>query len=178
MKFYQQSVIIFGLAIPAVIAIAVIAVCVLGTQKITATLDEKTDMFASSEQSRRAMAEVESEVVVERENLERWQKRLTEETASTVTSHMRTIAEQLPGREFQQTSFERPTGASGFGNASAQKSSQIRLGFRGTYRSVQRAFLELETRMPQLQLQDLRLAPNPNQASMLNVQVAYTAWED
>jgi hypothetical protein len=52
------------------------------------------------------------------------------------------------------------------------------LSFRGTYRSVQRAFLALETRMPQLQLQELRITPNVNQPSMHNVQVSYTAWEN
>ena len=178
MKFYQQSVIFFGFVIPAILTAGVIALCFIGSKKITAALDEKTDNFADTEQTRRAVAAIEPEVAIERENLERWQNRITRETTSTVTSHMRAIAENLPDREFQQTSFERPTGSSGFGSAAAQNASQVRLGFRGTYRSVQRAFVELETRMPQLQLQELRLSPNPTQPSMLNVQVSYTAWEE
>jgi len=46
---------------------------------------------------------------------------------------------------------------------------------------MQRAFLELETRMPQLQLQEMRIEPNSNQQNpspLLNVQVTYTAWEN
>ena len=178
MKFYQQSLIFFGIALPALFAIAVVGLCYFGSQKITTALDEKTDNFASSEQTRRAVADIEPEVARERENLERWQSLLSEEVTSSVPSNMRAIAERLPDREFQQTSFERPTGTSGFGSASEQKSSQVRIGIRGTYRSVQRAFLELETRMPQLQLEELRLTPNTSQPSMLNVQVSYTAWED
>ena len=53
--------------------------------------------------------------------------------------------------------------------------------FRGTFRTMQRAFLELESRMPQLQLQELRIDPSPNQqnqAPLLNFQVNYTAWEN
>jgi hypothetical protein len=52
------------------------------------------------------------------------------------------------------------------------------MAFRGTYRTLQRAFLALETRMPQLQLQELRLEPNATQSSLINLQVTYTAWEN
>ena len=43
---------------------------------------------------------------------------------------------------------------------------------------MQRAFLELETRMPRLQLQDLKIDPSASQSSLLNFQVTYTAWEN
>ena len=52
------------------------------------------------------------------------------------------------------------------------------MAFRGTFRTMQRAFLELETRMPQLQLQELRIDPSSSQSSLLNFQVIYTAWEN
>ena len=97
--------------------------------------------------------------------------------ASTVATNLREISSSLPSKEFQQTAFERPSGSGGFGSASAQKSSQLRIAFRGTFRTMQRAFLELETRMPQLQLQDLKMDPSSTQSSLMNFQVTYTAWE-
>lgn len=178
MKLYQQPVILFGLVIPTLLAIAVFSASMMIRGKVETKLDEKIGKYAQLQQTRRAVKEIESIVSTDREHLARWENQLSEETASVVTTNMRAISERLPGREFQQTSFERPTGTAGFGSASAQKSSQIRLSFRGTYRSIQHAFLELETRMPQLQLQELRISPNVNQPSMHNVQVSYTAWED
>jgi hypothetical protein len=86
--------------------------------------------------------------------------------------------DHLPNKEIQQTAFEPTSTKSGFGAVSAQSSSQLRIAFRGTYRTMQRAFLELETRMPQLQLQELRIDPSSNQSSLLNFQVSYTAWEN
>ena len=83
----------------------------------------------------------------------------------------------LPAKEYQRTSVEYPTGSTGFASASAQNSSQVKLAFRGTFRSVQQAFIELETRMPQLQLQELKIDPSSSSASTLNFQVTYTAWE-
>lgn len=177
MKLYQQTIILFGLVLPMLFAALVLGVCFVAKGKITSSLENKTAAFGQLNQSRRAAQELEMTVSGERDNLERWKKQMSDETASVVTATLRAVEERIPDREFTQTSFERPTGASGFGQVSAQKSSQIRLSFRGTYRSVQRAFLELETRMPQLQLQELRIAPNANQPSMHNVNVSYTAWE-
>ena len=95
-----------------------------------------------------------------------------------MATNLREIIERLPSKEIQQTAFERPGARGGFGSVAAQSSSQIRIAFRGTYRTLQRAFLELETRMPQLQLQDLRIDPSSNQSSLMNFQVTYTAWEN
>jgi hypothetical protein len=95
-----------------------------------------------------------------------------------VTTNIREITEHLPAKEIQQTAFEPTNTKGGFGAVSAQPSSQLRIAFRGTYRTMQRAFLELETRMPQLQLQEMRIDPSSNQSSLLNFQVSYTAWEN
>jgi hypothetical protein len=177
MHFYRQSIILFGIILPTVLAVAIFSVCMVAQKRIAGTFLEKAEEFKSYEQNRKGALVIEAEVNRERPHLERWKTQLSEETASAVTTNLRTISELLPGREFQQTAFERPSGSGGFGAASAQKSSQIRIAFRGTYRSAQRAFLELETRMPQLQLQELRIDPNSTQPSMINFQVNYTAWE-
>ena len=74
--------------------------------------------------------------------------------------------------------FERLGQSGGFGSVSAQKSSGLKFNFRGTFRTVQRAFLELETRMPNLQLQELKMEPSgTGESQLLNFQVTYTAWE-
>jgi hypothetical protein len=91
---------------------------------------------------------------------------------------MKIIGEKLPPKEFQLTASERINNKSGFGNVSAQKSSSVKFNLRGTYRTVQKALLELEARMPNLQLQDLRIEPNSGSgSSLLNFQVTYVAWE-
>lgn len=177
MKFYNQSIIFFGLFLPALLTAAVIVACFMANNHVAETLREKSEINRQLKLSRNGLMQVESSVMAEQEHLDRWNKLLAEEAPSTVTRNLRAIAGKLPEDEFQQTSFDTPAGNAGFGAISAQKSSQIRIGARGTYRSLQRAFFELETRMPQLQLHDMRLSSSPNQPSILNVQITYTAWE-
>lgn len=83
----------------------------------------------------------------------------------------------LPTKEIQQTAFERPPATGGFGAASTQNSSLIKVAFRGTYRTIQRALLELESLMPQLHIVDMKIDPVSGQNSMINIQITYTVWE-
>jgi len=174
---YRQSIVIFGIIVPMLLAAAVVWGGFMLRSKVSASFAEKEGKYKSYEQGRMAAMEIESQVLRDRKHLERWSKMLSGETASTVATNLREITEKLPDKEIQQTAFERPSGSAGFATASAQGSSQIRIALRGTYRTLQRAFLELETRMPQLQLQELRLDPNPTNPALLNLQVTYTAWE-
>jgi hypothetical protein len=179
MHFYRQPIILFGIVLPILLAAVVIGVGSLLKSKMTASFENKKRNYQTYEQGRIAALEIESQVTRGRQHIDRWNAHLSQETASAVATNLREISEKLPSKEIQQTAFERPSsGTAGFGSASAQKSSQIRIAFRGTFRTLQRAFLDLETRMPQLQLQDLRMDPSSSQSSLINLQVTYTAWEN
>ena len=178
MPLYRQPIILFGAVLPVVATAALIGIFSMIKSNMVASAEIKQKSFTASEAGRIAGLEIEAQVGRQRPHLDRWKTQLSHETASAVTTNLREISEQLPAKEIQQTAFERPSGSGGFGAISAQTSSQIRIAFRGTYRTMQRAFLELETRMPQLQLQDLKIDPSTNQSSLLNFQVTYTAWEN
>jgi hypothetical protein len=178
MHLYRQPIILFGIVIPVLVAAAFGGGGFLLKSKMISSFDNKQKTYKTYEQSRIAGLDIETQVGRQRPHIERWNTQLSQETASAVTTHLRKISEHLPAKEIQQTAFERPGGTGGFGSVSAQKSSQLRIAFRGTYRTLQRAFLELETLMPQLQLQEFRMDPISNQSSQLNFQVTYTAWEN
>lgn len=178
MHLYRQTIILFGIILPVVVAGLVVIACAMVKSKMTASFNNKESNFRTYEQGRVAGLEIESQVARQREHLDRWTGLLSEETASTVATNLKEIIDRLPSKEIQQTAFERPAGSGGLGSVSAQGSSQIRIAFRGTFRTLQRAFLELETRMPHLQLQEIRIDPSSSQAALLNVQVTFNAWEN
>ncbi len=176
---YKQSIILFGIVIPLLIAAGLVGACAFVKGRISASFAEKARHYKGYEQNRAGALGIETKLASEREHSERWQELVKQETSSLVTSNLRAIAENLPPKEFQQTAFERLTQTSGFGTVSGQKSSGLKMNFRGTYRTVQQAFLELETRMPNLQLQELKIDPSStSDVSLLNFQVTYTAWEN
>jgi len=174
---YKQSIIFFGIVIPMLALAAIIGGCFFLKNYINQSFDVKTSQYRVYTQSRNSVMQIEGKVAKQREHLARWKTSLSTETTSALRTNLKLISEKLPPKEFQETAFDPIAGKGGFGTASNQKSSQIRLGFRGTFRSVQRALAELEARMPQLQLQELRIDPS-QQGGLLNFQVNYTAWEN
>ena len=178
MHHYRQAIILFGIIVPVLVAAAVIGGGFMLKSKMETSFDTKQKTFKIYEQGRLSGLEIETQVIRQRHHLDRWNEQLAQETASAVATNLRKICERLPSKEIQQTAFERPGAAGGFGAVAAHKSSQLRIAFRGTFRTLQRAFLELETLMPQLQLQELQISPNSSQSYLLNFQVTYTAWEN
>jgi len=181
MKFYRQSIILFGIVLPVLACALLAAVGFTLKSKTLESYDNKQTLYRSHEINRVLALNSEKKITIQRPHLVHWNELLAEDPASAVNINLRAIAEILPAKEFQKTAFERSPGRSGFGAAVAQPSSQLRIVFRGTFRTMQHAFLELETRMPQLQLQDLRIDPNSNPqnpSALLSYQVSYTAWEN
>lgn len=175
---YRQSIILFGIVLPVLVAAIVIGACAFIRGKITGSFENKLQYFSGYERNRMAALEIEAQLSRQRADFDKWNELTGQETFSLVTTNLRAIAEELPPKEFQQTAFERLGQSGGFGSVSAQKSTGLKFNFRGTYRTVQKAFLELETRMPNLQLQELKVDPNQStESSLLNFQVTYTAWE-
>ncbi len=177
MHFYRQPIVLFGIVLPVVLAAVVVGLGFVAKSKMQASFDNKVQTYKTFQMSRAQAQEVETQVIKQRPHATRWNAQLGQETASSVTTCLRDIAEHLPKKEFQQTAFDPTSSKGGLGSAAGQNSSQLRIAFRGSFRTMQRAFLELETRMPQLQLEDLKIDPSSNQSALLNFQVTYTAWE-
>ena len=176
---YKQPIIIFGIIVPLLVCGIIVGACAFVRGKINTSFDNKVMHYSGYESSRIGALGIEAQISRQRDDYERWNEQLTQETFSLVTTNLRVIGETLPPKEFQQTAFERLSQSGGFGNVTAQKSSGLKFNFRGTFRTVQQAFLELETRMPNLQLQELRIDPNTtSESQLLNFQVVYTAWEN
>lgn len=181
MKFYSQSIALFGIALPVLACALFAGLAFTLKSHMLDSFERKHTLFQTYEASRLKALDIEKKITRQREHFDHWTELLAEDPSSAVNINLRAIAETLPNKEFQKTAFERSNARGGLGGATTQPSSQLRIVFRGTFRTMQRAFLELESRMPQLQLQELRIEPNTNAqnpSALLNYQVNYTAWEN
>ena len=178
MNLYRQSIVLFGIVIPILCGLVVIGVGYAVKSKMVEDFETKKNSYSTNQKSEKACLEIESQIKESRPHLERWLQQLASETASIASKTLSQILEKLPNKEIQRTSFNPTQSTTGFGQACAQESSSISIAFRGTFRTMQQAFLELETRMPQLQLNDFKMEPMSGNANQLTYQVSYTAWEN
>ena len=175
--FYRQSIILFGFVVPFAICAVIVGGGMILKSKTSASFLEKQSLFKNAENDRIGALGIEAQISKKRPHMDRWLSQVGKETSNSITSHLKQIGDSLPAKEFQQTAVEYPPNRGGFATSAAQDSSQVRLAFRGTFRSVQLALAELESRMPQLQLQEFKIDPSGSSNSSLNFQLTYTAWE-
>jgi hypothetical protein len=176
MPLYRQAILIFGLILPLTIALASVVASYLLKSKLEDSFRNNIASYKSTDDVRRASLAIESKVIHQRPIMERWNTLLSQEAANTVLTKLDAIISEFPATEIQRVSFTPSSAKTGFG--SAQKSSQVQFVLRGTFNTVQRAFLKLETQLPQLQLQDLVIDPKSSSSSLLTYTVTYTAWEN
>ncbi len=175
---YKKSIIFFGIVIPFVIAISVAAICWVLKGKVTTIYEARVQQYKTFQRSKMAANEIESNIISQRDLYKQWSGILEQDSFTLLNANMKILAGKFPSKEFHQPIPERLPNKIGFGTVSAQNSKGLRFNLKGTYSATQKALLELETRMPNLQLQDFRMNPSSSiDASLLDIQVSYTAWE-
>jgi len=177
MNHFRQSIVIFGFALPLLVLVVVIGIFAFLRGKVSESFASKASYYKSYNSDRLQAMEIENKIGKKRTHTALWAKTIHQETISTLSGHLQELSKKLPSKEFQQTSFAPSNKAGGFGHASAQHSVAIDFSYRATFRSMQQAFVDLESRMPQLQLNDLKISRSP-QSNTLNFQATYTAWEE
>jgi hypothetical protein len=176
MPLYRQSILIFGLILPLTIAIVALVASYFFKSKLEDSFRSNIASYKSTDDVRIASLTIESKIIYQRPNMERWNTSLSQEAGNTVRTKLDAIISELPVSEIQLASFSSSPAKAGFG--SAQKSSQVQFVLRGTFHTVQRALLKLETQLPQLQLQDLVIDPKAISSSLLAFTITYNAWEN
>ena len=179
MSLYRQPIILFGIALPLLASAALVGIAASLKSQVVDSFNAKETSVKAAAMGVIAAQALETEVSIQRPQMQHWSSQLALETKSLVNKNLKEIAEHIPNKKELVFSNSEPSATkAGFGSVSAQNSSQVSLSFRATYRTMQLALLELETRMPQLQAGAIKIVPSPTQSSLLNFQVTYTAWEN
>lgn len=173
---YKDPIIVFGLVVPVFLVVATLGLGVHFRGKLETTYEARKkhhQAFKTVEKERRML---ERKVQSQAPHMHRWMSLFEQPAATSVNTFFRDFQKDYDATHFQQTAFRPTTVAGGIGGASQQPSIQLHFAFRGTYRALQTAFLELETKMPQLQLDSIKLSRAANQ-NVLNAAVVYTTWQ-
>lgn len=172
---YRQAILLFGFVLPGFLAAAIIGALVYAKSELHTTMANKKRLYAAHERGRQEILTLEKKLIKQRPLAKLWAGLLEEETSRSFTAKISELREKLPEAEFQQTSFNPSTTRGAFGSTSPQPSRELQVSFRASYRAMQRAFLEIESSLPQLQLQSLKIERAPSEPT-LSFQASYTAW--
>lgn len=176
MHLYRQSIALFGIVLPLLAFAALAGILLFAKGKVGATHESRAKMHRNHLAATQNAESLHREIDGRRDDIERWNHRLGEEVATVLTPELRALEDQLPAKEFQRGFEERELDGGLFSSVAAQSSDQLKLSFRGTFRTVQQAFLQLESRLPRLQLESLEVQP-ASAPNTLEFSAAFSSWK-
>lgn len=174
---YKEPVLVFGLVAPILLVVVVLGLGFHFRGKFEDTFRTRKSEYANYKKIEAQREALEKKIRTQEPHMNRWMALFEKATGSNVKSFFSDYQKQFRGKEFVQTVFRQTNASGGIASASAQPSIQLQLAFRGTYRALQNAFLELETRMPHLQLDSIKLSVSNQDPSVLSADLIYTAWQ-
>lgn len=106
-----------------------------------------------------------------------WEVVLQNSDIGKVTSLLKEISQEYRGTQtFKQNNFNFVNKETGIGAMSSQPSVSFTVSLSGTFQSIQQCLLSLESRMPNLSLNSMKLEPDQN-SSLLTAELSYSAWK-
>ena len=172
---YQKAVGLFGLAIPLFFLVLLISAVLVGKGRVDDTYRLRQQAFDQDLNTRRQIAQLENKMHSEKERLNAWQKMLAAENRSSFTDHWKRASRSFKGKEFQSSLPVWKSQSAGLGKGVKQPASQVTMSFDATFRAMQIALMEMETSLPQMQLDSMSMNPNKEGRTM-NFQTTFTLW--
>jgi len=172
---YKQAVVVFGILLPAVFLIALTFAVYWKAGSIHQEYELKVNLQNQDAMAAKQNAILAKKVKVQDELLSAWKGLLAKEDRRTFLEHWKTVRKKFKANEFVG---ERPVWSNasmGLGKDVAQPSSSVTLSFDASYRAMQSAFLEVETELPQMQLDSLEMIPNQD-GKTIHFKTVYTVW--
>jgi len=180
MSKHTQSIIIFGLVLPAFVILLAIG----GVFKIRGYIDaerkKRIAKFESYQQSKTESRLLDKKLEQDdrRAKMAYWNDNLQMELTQGLSKHMNSILEGYNDSQLRRTSMGQPSGRSSLASEVESKYNRFVLGFEGGFGPMQETMAALELKMPRLTLESLKVTPTRNLTDRpyLEFDVTYLAW--
>lgn len=174
-NYYKQPVAVFGLAIPLLVVLLLAVGVYYGYSKFDKSYKEKKTVYDKAEKVRLYTLNLQGQVAQNSSELEDWKKMLAIETRGTFVDHWKEAEQKFSGKELTRSPHTWTNFSPGIGNGVSQPSSQVTMAFSGTYRAMQASLMEVESKLPQMQLDSMTMTPDEG-AGRINFVTKFTIW--
>lgn len=175
-SYYKQSVIVFGWVIPLLLMLAVILGMFYWSSDIDAKYKKKKSAYGRAQKAQQKMMELQGRVGQTGPLLASWENMLSTETRGTFLEHWKTAESKFSGRELTRSPHSWVNYSDGLGRGLKQPASQVNMSFSATFRAMQLALMEVESKLPQMQLDSLTMVPEEGNSNTLNFKTTFTVW--
>lgn len=176
---YTKSIVIFGIAIPGALLLIAILVMMSYVKGLKAKSLEKEEAFTNYEMAVNARKSVEKKLAMRTGQMEYWDENLQLGFVQVMNDHVTSIMERMKPEQLRLVEIGRG-GMVSLSKDTKASSSAIMLTFEGGYGPMQFLMGEIETLIPQLEMERLDIGPGRptgrGSSKELQFKVLYSAW--
>lgn len=174
-SYYKEPILAFSIGLPLLLAAILIGASVFAMSNINKKFKVKQAKYTKAQQAQQVIGVLEQKVAKNEAQLGKWQQIVDTETRGSFLEHWRTTEKQFSRLEFSSSPHSWINQPQGLGRNINQPSSQVDLQFSATYKSMQKALLDIETKLPHIQLDSFSMTTGQSN-SKLNFATKYTVW--
>jgi len=174
-SYFKKPIIIFGLAVPLLITVLIIAVISFFSMRIDKKLKKNRALYKAAETEQKQVATLQAEVGQNVAYLEQWEANLGRETRGSFLEHWKNVEKKFSSKEFRRSPHNWINQSNGLGRSVNHPGSQVEMNFSATFRAMQMALIEIESTLPQMQLDSFSMSPD-SEGERLNFKTRFTVW--
>lgn len=175
MSIYRKAIAVHGLGVLLIAFLFLIGGACYGLHRVRSV---RRDIQSTAEQARQLTLELESaraKLCGRKERMAVWEQCLHGEVMQQMSRVLQEIMEAYREDELKQIALGRPSRRSSLAGSTEHSHSRLEVVFEGGYGPMQEVLAQLESRMPNLVLEELSVEPNKN-ATSLSFRVVFTCW--
>ena len=174
-SYYKNAVTVFGLVLPLVVIGVLAGACLFGVARVNKKYSKAKAVYQQAQAQERQMSQMQKKVAQNGTHLKKWEEMMDRETRGSFAAHWEEAGKKFTSRDFQKAPHHWINQSEGLGQNIKQPTSQVEMKFTGTYRAMQLTLMEVESKLPQLQLDRLTVVPD-NSSTKLNFTATFTVW--
>ncbi len=180
---HTQAISIFGVALPSIVVVGLLAGTLYGRGKVRSEFDRKTSTYETYHEAKLQATELEAYLTKDsrREKVIYWNEKLEQDFIQSLTGNLEKILDNYDSTVLRQTELSKAQGAGSIAARTENPFSRIQLSFEGGFKPMQMALAELEREMPHLFLESLSIRPNlasaEGETGSLSFNIIYMCWE-
>jgi hypothetical protein len=175
MSIYRKAIAVYGLLVLFIAILFLIGGAWYGLHRVRS---ERREIQTAAQEARRLESEIDAaraKLKGRKECMEVWEQCLHGEVAQNVNRVLQEVMEPYRENELKQIALGRPSSKSALAGGTENSYSRFEVVFEGSYGPMQEVLVQLETRMPNLVLEELLVEPAKS-AKSLSFRAIFTCW--
>ena len=174
---FKIGIILFGILLPLLVIGFILSFISSRKNKVEAEYASRQSSFKLQKHQEQVVKGLGVRLSRFDDRKDEWDVLLNNSDIGTVTGLLKEISTEYSGTEtFKSNEFNFVNKKTGIGAASEQPSVIFTVSLSGTFTSIQQGLLSLESRMPNLNLNSMKISPDPG-SSLLLAELSYSAWK-